>query len=309
LSTLYVRFDARPGAADGRLRAPRLEQLLARADAQTRVDDWRADALQRPDLPAVAPAARGAAAGSDSAGEGWVYLATPVEYVAEMARVRMSGSLPSLSQPQAAALAGAFNALWTEGRVRMEAGRGAVLYCIFAEALPAATRDPSEVRGEAIETFLPGGGGAKTLRLLMSEIEMWLFDSALNRERVGAGLTPLASLWLWGGGPARLSARQTAALETDAWHAGGDVLLSNLCAPAPVSWDHRRPGIVVVDGAPGSAAWEAFETRWMQPALRALRAGTLTRLEICGGQRRFSVSAGWRRRFWRRARAWWEYFE
>jgi hypothetical protein len=68
-------------------------------------------------------------------------------------------------------------------------------------------------------------------------------------------------------------------------------------------------GVIVVADLPGSAAWQEAQVAWLLPALASLRSGRIARLELCAGQRRYSLSARWRWRFWRRPRPWWEFFE
>jgi hypothetical protein len=70
---------------------------------------------------------------------------------------------------------------------------------------PFATADsPTEVvDGRLPNDFLPVGKGADAFRKRLSEIEMALHDAAVNRHREAAGLPPINSLWIWGGGRAR----------------------------------------------------------------------------------------------------------
>ena len=70
---------------------------------------------------------------------------------------------------------------------------------------PFATADsPTEVvDGRLPNDFLPAGEGAGAFRKRLSEIEMALHDAGVNRRREAAGLPPINSLWIWGGGRAR----------------------------------------------------------------------------------------------------------
>ena len=58
--------------------------------------------------------------------------------------------------------------------------------------------------------FLPDGEGSASYRRLLSEIEMSLHDHAVNQRRAVAGMPPVNSLWIWGGGmaPQRSPRRQ-----------------------------------------------------------------------------------------------------
>lgn len=48
--------------------------------------------------------------------------------------------------------------------------------------------------------WMPVGVGATSYRQRLSEVEMALHDHPANLERLAAGLFPVNSLWLWGGG-------------------------------------------------------------------------------------------------------------
>lgn len=68
----------------------------------------------------------------------------------------------------------------------------------------ATAESPTEVvDGRLPNDFLPAGPNAGMFRQLLSEIEMALHDIDVNRSRQGAGLQPVNSLWIWGGGYAR----------------------------------------------------------------------------------------------------------
>lgn len=56
------------------------------------------------------------------------------------------------------------------------------------------------VEGQRPDDFLPTGTDAAAFLGLVSEIEMALHDHEANLEREAAGLSPINSLWLWGGG-------------------------------------------------------------------------------------------------------------
>ena len=225
MSTHYFRFTHR-GAGD-RQRARLLEGLLARADAPAVVTDWRADAYR-----IIAPKARampglGAAAlcaelGSVDAAS--VFIATPVHYIAEMSNVRLaSDGILSLSRPEADTLAADFNRVWHDTGIRLIATRMGTshLFCVADRALHAETRDPEDVLDRHIAEYLPAGADAPRLRQLMSEIEMWLFEHAVNRTRIANAAPPISGLWLWGGGPALASLPPV-----EGWTAGTDVFFN-----------------------------------------------------------------------------------
>jgi hypothetical protein len=311
-STRYLRFTANSAASPQRCLL--LERLLARADASVPVDDWRADAFRviaSPGalMPGVAAAALYADCGAVPGAT--AFIATPVHYVAEMNNVRLSAAgVLSLSASEALALARDFDRLWQDAGIRLLAGRGGALYCVTDRPLPATTQDPQQIQGRHIADHLPAGPAAPRLRQLMSEIEMWLFEHPVNSTRSAAAAPAVNALWLWG------CADVVSSLPpVEGWAAGDDPFFRAFGArPDTVrsadAADEPPPGsgVAVIDVAPGAAGWDDIESRWLERSVADLRSGTIARLELSAADRKFIVSARWRRRFWRRPRPWWECF-
>jgi 2,3-bisphosphoglycerate-independent phosphoglycerate mutase len=61
---------------------------------------------------------------------------------------------------------------------------------------------PHDITGHEIESFLPSGPGADTIRTLMKSSQSLLKGHPLNRERISQGKKPVSSIWLWGQGTA-----------------------------------------------------------------------------------------------------------
>jgi hypothetical protein len=308
VSSQYFRFSARrlPHAQ----RAALLEHLLARSDAPRHVIDWRSDAFRliaprtgvMPGLSPVALRALGAQADFGVPPGAWVYFATPVHYLADMSSVRMAADgLLSLTAAAAQVLAGDFNRVWHDAGIRLWGSASGRLFAISDRSLATVTQDPGEVLERPIENYLPGGADAARLRQLMSEIEMWLFEHEVNRQRAAQGLTQISGLWLWGGG-AYLP--QLPAI--CGWAAGSDPFFSAL--PHSATLQASSCGVIAVAHVPGSVAWAEVESRWLAPAIEQWRSGRLSRIELSAGDRSFAVTAAHRWRFWRRAAPWWEYF-
>ena len=313
MPTHYFRFILRGDVNRGRARL--LERLLAGADACTPVSDWREDAFRVISPPMTAMPGLGATAlyaerrslvagAVDGAtAHGSVFIATPVHYVAEMSNVRLpADGILSLRPSEAEALTVDFNQVWNDAGVRLLAGRSADLFCIVDETTSVATRDPEVVLDRHIENDLPKGTGAPRLRRLMSEIEMWLFEHAVNRNRNAAGVPAVNGLWLWGGGPALASLPPV-----DGWTAGDDVFFKAFAAQPDLPRD-AASAVVVIGAQPGTDRWCAAESSWLERSVANLRAGRIARLALSAGDRCFNISARWRLRFWRRPRPWWEYF-
>lgn len=314
MSIVYVRFplggqhgDGHAGASwEGGRRAPLLERLLAHAYRQTAVTDWREDAYRcvtgatdRP--PAPAAAALYAHAGRVAAP--WVAVATPVSYVAAMTTVRLAprGCL-RLSGADARELAADFNKVFLAGGQRLFAADDGSLFCSFDAPLAVDTQDPVKLLGGEIGSSLPVGPDGARLRGLMSEIEMWLYEHALNAQRTARAELPISALWLWGGGTTLAEL-----VPLPAWVAGRDPLFSAWSTQS-VAQPGEGSGIVVLEAAPGEAAWSDAEALWLAPALDALAEGRIGSLELSAGAARYSLSARWPWRWWRGSRPWWESF-
>ncbi len=69
-------------------------------------------------------------------------------------------------------------------------------------AAPIATSNvpPYVVHLGLPNEYQPSGEGAGAFRSLISEIEMSLHEHEVNQRRLDAGLQPVNSFWLWGGG-------------------------------------------------------------------------------------------------------------
>ncbi len=301
--THYYRFSCRSTAS--RRRAPLLERLLARADSSTTVTDWRADAFRviapgSTSMPGVAAVAAYAEFGAVPGAT--LLAATPAHYLVEMSNVRLAeDGILSLRQAEADALAGEFNRVWHDAGIRMLAGSRAELFCIADQPLSVSTHDPEEVLGHPIEMYLPSGQCAPRLRRLMSEIEMWLFEHAVNRSRVAAGAPAVSGLWLWGSGSVLESLPQLTG-----WTAGNDLLFGSFAAARDPQ--HAGSAVVTSDAQPGTNKWREFESRLLECSLADLRARRIGRLQLSAGKRVFSMSRSGMLRFWRRVRPWWESF-
>jgi hypothetical protein len=303
LPTHYLRFAPRRG--HGR-RSALLERLLARADPAAAVADWRADAFRviapdAPRLPDPAPCVFYAERGPLAAGS--IFIATPVHYVAEMTRITLpNDGVLLLNQWQADALAADFNRVWDGAGIRLLAGRRANLFCVFDAAIDAATTDPEHVPGGRIENRLPDGADAPRLRQLMSEMEMWLFEHPVNRPRAAEPQPAVNGLWLWGGG-----APLDRLPPVEGWTAGSDPYFSAFAGRPEFS--AGVSGVMASAATPGSDEWHEVESAWLERSVHALRRGEIEKLALSCGARCATLTPRASFRFWRRRRAWWEFFE
>ena len=241
-------------------------------------------------MPAVATAAL--APGASRVAGSWVCLATPVHLLAGMTSIGMAADgLLEIEPGEADALAADFNQVFAGGGVSLERGRVRCLLCRFDEPLRVTTRAPEEAAGHDLWGYLPTVRMPRAARLA-SEIEMWLFDHAVNRAALemrnnlssarsgcGAGAPPTPSgrrerLDGGRGSPVRLLGAHTAL-------PGAATRASSWCPTGPA----RRRGTT--------------SRRWLAPALGDLRAGRLASIEL-SARRRGSAERRALRRFWRR---------
>lgn len=82
-------------------------------------------------------------------------------------------------------------------------------YVTTAEPIATAGFSATALDQCAPDQFMPGGPEAAGHRRLVSEIEMALHDHPVNQAREAAGLKPVNSLWLWGGGAAPAAAEES----------------------------------------------------------------------------------------------------
>ena len=305
MSRIYIRLNALAGPAAAR--APQLERVLARADRCDALADWRDQAFQCVAVPGTDRPGIGAAALCAELGPitgAAVLVASPVHCEAGMVSVRLPvDGLIQLELDGAARLVQEFNRDFADGAQRLVAAPSGRLFCVLAASTTAITRDPLAVCGRDIGPSLPAGPDGARLRRLMSEIEMWLHELALNRARVAQGSVSITGLWLWGGGAPLATLPQLAG-----WTAGSDVLFS--AWPAAAGFLRQpRSAVIVLDAEPGSGAWRAVQQAWLAPALKALRTGLIRQLDFGIGEQTLALRAGWSLRFWRRARPWWEYLQ
>ena len=141
---------------------------------------------------------------------------------------------------------------------------------------------------------------------------MWLHGAALNHPRERAGLPPVSTLWIWGGGATRAAAAQ--ASDQQRVYAGEDPFLAALARahtgadPLPVppglsELRHDAPHAIVelttVDRPAGELA--RLDQSWFGAARAALSQGSLGRIEVaanglCLGTQRHAGMRFWRRR-------------
>jgi hypothetical protein len=310
---------------------PVLERLLRAGRRLPQAPDWRggvlaALAIDAAGVPPIAVAARALAeAPSDDA----LCFAAPLHVVAGISRVHLPpGGRLHLDAIEAQAWCAGFNQEFGSGSVRMHVaapGTGWLLQAPFAVAARDAA--PETLAGAALQRSPARDADERQLRRLGTEIEMWLADHALNRQREARREPPLNAIWHWGGGRrARLPPlpHLQAVLgnrSLDPWLAG---LSRHAGAAAAVAgrWSEAIPHFAAAGGAQAPTSlivlepeadvasahfWQMVEELWIAPAAAALAAGTIGALQLQMGRHAWRLPDRSPRRWlrWRRRR-WWQ---
>lgn len=323
---------AAPAAA--RLRFGRARPL--RAGWRSAVADW----LGRPDLDALAPAEVVAAAVVDDAAAGpspalsGAWLATPLHLVAGLDTVHLPrDGIAALEPAERESLATDFGAALGAGRLALRPVGPEAFLLLGLDLEAVRTVDPLECLESDLASLQPTGPGARVLRRLTSEIEMWLHEHPVNQQRAARGARPVRALWPWGGMPSSRPAPGVLAeapgearaggpgtspgggvpryvYSADAWTRAAARLAGRELAPEGALPDARAlrgAGDALVTArfhgecVPDAAA---FEARYLQPALEALRGGHLGRLTVVTADRAVAVESADRYRVWRPRRDW-----
>lgn len=302
--------------------APALELLLARGRrAQSQAaspEDWlcRAFGLGEGPLPA---GALSALAGGREPGAGHWLRADPVHLRADRDRVLLIPSAGfDIAADEAQSLCDALNRHFADQFSLHPFAPDRWGLCARS-AIDLSARAPIEIAGRDIDAELPH----KRWHAQLNEIQMALYQHAVNTAREARGEPVVNGVWLWGAGALpgaaqgpwqSVSAADPAAL--------GLAKLARMRHHAPgagaASWLERAPEdgrhLVLLDGlraaqALGDADALAartldLEAQWFAPLLAALRAGRIGMLtvQVPDAGASFEIMRGDLRRFWRRPR-------
>lgn len=294
---------------------PALDLLLSRAVAQGGAGGAPSlvqALLERFAAGASAPYAR-AADDPGWDGRGALLHADPVHLRADRDRLRLFDARHlGIRRAEADALTAEVNHLLEADGLRLVAPTPSRWYLEAAEPPAIAAVPLEQVAGRAIDGRLPEGAGAEAWAALMTEVQMLLHQSDVNRAREARGQPAINALWTWGGGrwqwlPAPQGLQRLCAEDALArgLAAAAGIASAGLagCTPAP--------GTLVVVRAIAEAVHDADAHAWCQgvmdleqrcaAALAALREGTIgwVALDLADG-RAWRLTRAARRRFWRR---------
>jgi len=310
-----------PALLAARAGAPALELLLARGRRErlpaATLEEWLAAAfgLAGP-LPAGALTAH--ALGAQAAAGHWL-RADPVHLRADRDLVMLlPGACFEIAREEADALCAELSRLFA-GKSALQAFTPEAWGLRAEAAMTVDARPALEVAGREGGARLPD----RQLRTLLAEMQMALYQHAVNTAREASGAPVVNSVWLWGAGALPAAA-------SGPWHtmSAADPAALGLAKLAGVR--HRAPGegaaewlerapedgrhLVLLDLLRAAAALgdsEALarglamlEARWFAPLLSALRAGRIGMITVHVPDAGLAVETvrADLRRFWRRPR-------
>jgi hypothetical protein len=271
--------------------APALARLIAAAPPPTIEEDGlvatacrSCGIAKQQDWPVAPWLAR--AAGLDT-GIGYWICADPARFLVGQADVRLAGLIGDLERAEADALIATLNAHFADDGIRFFAPVPTRWFARVEDAPLLITRPPEVALGAPLVPYLATGPDAARWRRWQSEVQMLLFENAVNRRREENRRPPVDSVWLWGGGT--LVSRERSAIRIFA--NGG--LIRDLgrgagLAPAPLP-----ATLAATRGTAAQAFWldavgvdaaatqlPAVDRAWMAAAERALHNGTIPEVEL-----------------------------
>jgi hypothetical protein len=302
--------------------APVLELLLARGRRTdfkaASLEDWLGAAFGLGDGPLPAGALSALTGGLDPGAGHWL-RADPVHLRADRDRVLLIPSAGfAIAADEAQSLCDALNRHFAD-QFSLHALAPDRWGLCARSAIGLRARAPIEIAGRDIDAELPD----KRLHALLNEIQMALYQHAVNTAREARGDPVINGVWLWGAGalpreaqgpwqsvsaddPATLGLARLAGMRHRAPGAGAASWLER--APEEgrhlVQLDALRGAHALGDGEALAARALELESRWFAPLLAALRAGRVGMLtvQVPDAGASFEIVRGDLRRFWRRAR-------
>jgi len=180
--------------------------------------------------------------------------------------------------------------------------------------------------GGNMHDHLPTGSDASRWRSLMNELQMFLFNLPLNRQREIRGLPTVNSLWFWGVGklpedtgknysseyvqcwscnPMALALAKLRAIPRCELPVHGDTWLKQVVTPGRqlLVFDEFDRSIAGIDPDYGWNLLKDFEQCWMQPFMTALQKGKINSITLStNGGRSYYLTGAMNKRWWKRSK-------
>ncbi len=196
---LFLPQEAAAEACSG-LKLPMLEKLLARAEpaplSAESLEAWLCAAFG---VAGQAIAAVTLRADGMEPGTAYWLRADPVYLRLQRDQLILHPGV-RLDKEEAAQLCASLNAHFAEEGLRFFAPHPQRWYVQLDAAPGMATHHLAQVAGRNVHAYLPQGKDALRWHGVFNEIQMLLFQHAVNQAREMRGELPANSVWLWGGG-------------------------------------------------------------------------------------------------------------
>ena len=317
---LFLPHEVAAEACAG-LKLPALEKLLARAELallpEESLEAWLCAAFGVADQAIAAVTLQADGMGP---GEAYWLRADPVHLRLQRDQLILHPRV-CLDVDEAAQLCASLNAHFAADGLRFFAPHPQRWYLQLDAAPGMTTHLLAQVAGKNVHAYLPQGPDALRWHGVFNEIQMLLFEHAVNQAREVRGELPINSVWLWGGGRAAGQlARSFARMYGDSDLAGAFAQAAGIpCEPLPDDATHcveNNDGdtLIVCEGLRCAMqqgdlhVWrdelQRLEQCCAATLLDALRAGRIAQLTLdilqAGASRRFVLarSAAWK--LWRR---------
>jgi len=298
---------------------PALETLLARAQSaplsEESLEAWLCGTFGVADQ-AVAPVTL--RADGLEPGEAYWLRADPVYLRLQRDQLILQAEMP-LTADEAARLCASLNAHFVADGLCFVAPHPQRWYLQLDAAPDMSTRPLAQVAGRDVHAHLPQGADALRWHGVFNEIQMLLFEHAVNQAREARGVLPINSVWLWGGGRAGAElARpyvkvygdsalasafaQAAGIPCDALPDDASQCIAGDDGDVLIVWEGLRRALQQGDLYAWREGLQRFEQCCAEPLLNALRAGRIARLTLdvaqAGAARRFVLTRGAAWKLW-----------
>lgn len=187
------------------IKAPALQTLLARGEkgssAASNMENWLCEAFgvaQQLDYPVASLCAL--AQGIKPGNRYWLRADPAFLSVERDQLILEQAPVSQLSKDESAALIATLNQHFASDGLHFLASGPEQWYLSLDEAAAIHTQTLHQALGKSIHPLLPDGPEAMRWRALLNEMQMLLFEHPVNVAREAHGMTPVNSIWPWGGG-------------------------------------------------------------------------------------------------------------
>ena len=309
---LFLPHEVAAEACAG-LKLPALEKLLARAEPallpEESLEAWLCAAFGVADQAIAAVTLR--ADGMEPGAAYWL-RADPVHLRLQRDQLILQSGV-CLDTDETAQLCASLNTHFAADGLRFFAPHPQRWYLQLDTAPGMTTYSLAQVAGKNVHAYLPHGPDALRWHGMFNEIQMLLFEHAVNQARETRGELPINSVWLWGGGYAAWPlVRPCASMYGDSELAGAFAQAAGIpCEPLPddaarcvenndgdvlMVWEGLRRALQHEDLHAWRDELQRFEQCCAVPLLDALRAGRIAQLTLdtllTGASRRFILTRG-----------------